>query len=104
MPFCCESCHSPTRLGSPGCTTPERLEGSRVAGNFFALLGTKAYLGRTLERYDEEANARVAVITHSLWKRRFSTQPQIVGTAVVLNGAAYTVVGVLPAGFLFPFR
>ena len=87
-----------------GTGDAERLEGTRVAGNFFSLVGAKALLGRTLVVDDEATNARVAVIGYALWKRRFGGQPQIVGTAVVLNGAAYTVVGVLPSGFLFPFR
>jgi len=87
-----------------GSGAPERLEGARVSGNFFEVLGAPAWLGRTLEPRDEDGDARVVVLTHGLWQRRFGGDISIVGRDVMLNGAAYTVVGVLPRGFLFPFR
>ena len=87
-----------------GAGPPERLEGTRVSGNFFPLLGVKPLLGRTFNPGDEDGDARVAVITHGLWVRRFAADPQIAGHGVLLNGATYTVVGVLPRGFMFPFR
>jgi putative ABC transport system permease protein len=87
-----------------GVGPPERLEGTRVSGNFFQVLGARAWLGRTLEPRDEAGDARVAVLTYGLWQRRFGGDPQMVGRDVSLNGAAYTVVGVLPRGFVFPFR
>jgi predicted permease len=46
----------------------------------------------------------VALISESLWRRRFSADASILGRTLNLNGSAYTVVGVLPAGFQFPFR
>jgi predicted permease len=82
----------------------ERLEGVRVAGNFFDLLGARPALGRTLGPADETADARAAVITAGLWQRRFGADPAAVGSAIVLNGARYTIVGVLPPAFVFPFR
>ena len=87
-----------------GAGEAERLEGTRVAGNFFQVLGSPAALGRTLTVNDETSNARVAVLTHGLWTRRFGADPAVVGRGVILNGASYTVVGLMPAGFLFPFR
>src|SRR5262245_39621583 len=87
-----------------GIGPPERLEGTRVSGNFFQLLGAHAWLGRTLEPRDEDSDARVAVLTYGLWQRRFGGDSAILGRDIILNGAAYTVVGVLPRGFLFPFR
>jgi hypothetical protein len=51
---------------------PERLEGTRVSGNFFQVLGARAWLGRTLEPGDEAGDARVAVLTYGLWLRRFA--------------------------------
>jgi putative ABC transport system permease protein len=83
---------------------PERLEGVRVAGNFFDLLGTRAALGRTLSGTDEIADARTAVITAGLWQRRFGADPAVVGSGILLNGARYIIVGVLPSEFVFPFR
>lgn len=82
----------------------ERLEGIRVAGDFFDLVGVQPALGRTLGPGDELTNARTAVISSSLWQRRFAADPAVVGKGIVLNGAGYTIVGVLPPAFVFPFR
>src|SRR5262245_53281602 len=87
-----------------GVGAPERLDGVRVSGNFFELLGTSAALGRTLQPADETRERRVAVLTHGLWQRRFGGDPVVVGKDISLNGATYTVVGVLHQRFLFPFR
>jgi len=87
-----------------GIGPPERLEGTRVSGNFFDVLGSRAWLGRTIEPRDEDGDARVAVLTYGLWLRRFGGDAAIVGRDITLNGATYTVVGVLPRDFLFPFR
>jgi predicted permease len=87
-----------------GVGDAERLEGTRVSGNFFQLIGSTAMLGRTLAPNDESEGSSVAVITHGLWKRRFGGDRTVVGRAVTLNGATYTIVGVLSSGFVFPFR
>ena len=80
----------------------ERLEGIRVDPAFFDLLGVRPAFGRTIAPAD--AHSQVAVLTQRLWRRRFGEDRQIVGRQVSLNGAAYTVIGVLPSGFSFPFR
>ena len=87
-----------------GAGEAERLEGVRVSGNFFQLIGSNAMLGRPLQASDETDEKKVAVMTHGLWNRRFGNDPTIVGRTVLLNGTAYLVVGVMPAGFVFPFR
>jgi predicted permease len=80
----------------------ERLEGVRVDPAFFDLLGVRPSFGRTIARQDGQT--QVAVFTHRLWRRRFGADPRIVGQQVSLNGSAYTVIGILPPGFYFPFR
>ena len=87
-----------------GTGDAERLEGTRVSGDFFPLLGSPAAFGRALVPSDETSSERVVVLNHGLWVRRFGGDASIVGTRVVLNGAPYLVVGVMPPGFLFPFR
>jgi putative ABC transport system permease protein len=87
-----------------GVGAPERLDGVRVSGNFFDLLGTSPAVGRTLTLDDETRQSRVAILTHGLWQRRFGGNAAVVGSGVSLNGATYTIVGVLPPRFLFPFR
>ena len=82
----------------------ERLEGVRVSGRFFDLLGATPVLGRVLRPSDEADEARVVVLTYGLWQRRFGGDRSIVGHAVALSGASHTVVGVMPRGFVFPFR
>jgi putative ABC transport system permease protein len=85
-----------------GDGSPERLEGTRVSGNFFQLLGVHPLFGRVLQPDDEDREARVTVLTHGLWIRRFGGTADILGRGVSLNGATYAVVGVLPPRFLFP--
>ncbi|MDP9226699.1 MAG: ABC transporter permease, partial [Actinomycetota bacterium] len=85
-----------------GTGDAERLEGIRVDPGFFDLLGVRPAFGRTIASGD--ARAQVAVLTERLWRRRFGADPRVVGQQVSLNGSAYTVIGVLPPGFSFPFR
>ena len=87
-----------------GAGDAERLEGTRVSGDFFQVLGTSATLGRVLAAEDAASDAKVAVLTSRLWKARFNGDPTLVGRPILLNGSAYEVVGVLPDTFVFPFR
>jgi predicted permease len=87
-----------------GSGDAERLEGTRVGGEFFDLLGAAPGLGRAIDRRDESGAERVVVLTHGLWRRRFGADPAIVGRPILLNGASYTVAGVMGPGFVFPFR
>jgi predicted permease len=87
-----------------GVGSPERLEGTRVSGNFFDLLGLTPFMGRPIQPGDEERDTRVTVLTHGLWMRRFGGDQSLLGRGVSLNGSTYTVIGVLPPGFMFPFR
>jgi putative ABC transport system permease protein len=87
-----------------GAGLPERLDGTRVSGSFFPLLGVEPWIGRGLQPEDESSDARVVVLTYGLWIRRFGGRADIVGREISLNGARHTVVGVLPPRFLFPFR
>jgi putative ABC transport system permease protein len=91
-----------------------RLWGGAVSGNAFAVLGTRALLGRSLEPSDD-ANPNVVVISFETWQQRFHSDPHIVGTDIEFladfNASAtpererprlLTIVGVLPAGFELP--
>jgi len=84
---------------------PERLQGLRISANAFQMLGVEAVAGRVLLPDDDmPGQERVVVLTYALWRRRFGADPQIVGQTLTLNGAGYTVVGVLPPQFFFPVR
>ena len=86
-----------------GLGEPEQLGGSRVSANFFHTLGVQPQLGRDfLEEEDRPGHNDVALLTDSLWKRRFGRDPSIAGKKIVLGGVPHTVVGVLPPSFHFP--
>ncbi|MPY89488.1 MAG: FtsX-like permease family protein [Luteitalea sp.] len=89
----------PLTLGRGG--KPERVRGAIVSGNYFEVLGVKAFLGRTfLPEEDRTPNARpVVVMGHGLWQRRFGGDPNIVGRAITLNAREFTVIGVTPREF-----
>jgi len=84
---------------------PERLQGLRISANAFEMLGVEAVVGRALLPADDTpGQERVVVLSHGLWQRRFGADPQIVGKTLTLNGASYTVVGVLPPQCFLPIR
>ena len=81
----------------------ERLSGVRVSANLFETLGVTAAIGRTLEPEDDRPEApRVAVMTYGLWQRRFGGDSSLIGQQLELNGASYTLIGILPPSFFFP--
>ncbi len=81
---------------------PERLSEVPVSENFFPLLGIQPELGRHFSAEECRWNGPKAVLlSHSLWERRFASDPGIVGRALTLNDQPVTVVGVLPAAFDF---
>ena len=82
---------------------PEPLKGARVSPNFLSVLGVSPMLGRGFLPGEEKQGADVAMISSELWHRRFGGDPRIVGTGARIASANYTIVGVLPAGFSFPF-
>lgn len=86
----------PLNLGNNG--EAERIQGTFVSGNYFDVLGIKAQLGRTF--LPEEDKTPVAVISQSLWQRRFNSDLNVVGKSVILNNHSFTVVGVGPNGFV----
>lgn len=77
---------------------PEFVEGAEVSSDFFSLLEVNPALGRGFAEEDFQ-NGRSALISHELWQRRFGASIGAIGAVVALDGEAYTVVGVLPAGF-----
>jgi putative ABC transport system permease protein len=80
-----------------GASEPERVDGARVSSSLFPMLGIQAAIGRTfLEDEDQPGHDRVVVISDRLWTRRFQRDPAVVGSKIVLNGAPFEVVGVLP--------
>ena len=83
---------------------PERLTSVPVTGNFFAVLGVQPAIGRSFTA--EECQGRYSappamLLSYSFWRRRFASDPTVVGRTLTLNNGPVTVVGVLPASFDF---
>ncbi len=83
---------------------PEQVTGQAVTQNFFPVLGVQPLIGRTLTEDEDRAGARVALISYSLWQRRYLADRRIVGRNIPINGANFTVIGVLPRDFTFQNR
>ncbi len=86
-------------LEAKGVTRP--VWGTEVSGQYFEVVGIKPYLGRLLERADDDhpGASEAAVLTWSAWKSDFAADPNIVGTMVRIDKHPYTIVGVTPEGF-----
>ncbi|HKE88277.1 MAG TPA: ABC transporter permease [Vicinamibacterales bacterium] len=82
---------------------PERYDGARVAWDMFRLLGIHPILGRDFLESDDQPNAAgVVILSHMLWTMRYRSDPQVIGRGTIVNGAPYTIVGVMPPHFAFP--
>src|SRR5271169_5704081 len=88
-----------------GAGEPALLRGGNVSASFFSVLDAKPLLGRAFTESDDKADAAPTVIlSYSLWQKRFGAEMSVVGKAIDLNGAVYTVVGVMPSDFSDPIR
>jgi putative ABC transport system permease protein len=86
-----------------GAGLPERIETASVTANFLATLRVQPALGRSFVADETWPHGPLsALLTDSLWRRKFSADRDILGKSIGLDGQAFTVVGVLPAGFQFP--
>jgi predicted permease len=74
--------------------------GQAVSGNYYAGLGVRAMVGRTITDEDDRASASpVAVLSYRYWQRRFNGDPAVFGKQININNVAFTVVGVTLPGF-----
>jgi predicted permease len=86
-----------------GSGEPLHLDGMRAAAGFFPALGVAPLLGRTFTAAeDRPGEEHEAILGYGLWEGRFGGDPAVLGRSIALNGAAYTVIGVMPPGFAFP--
>jgi predicted permease len=83
-----------------GAGEPGNLSGRMVSAGFFEMLGVKPLLGRTFTADEDRLGANPTVmISEGLWKRKFASDPNILGQAIVLDGRPRTIIGVIPGGF-----
>jgi len=86
-----------------GGDTPERIQGFLVTANFLDVIGVKPIKGRNFsEEENQPGKDAVAIITFSLWQRRFGSDANIINKTITTNAITRTVIGVLPAGFNYP--
>ncbi len=80
----------------------ERVDGLRVSWDYFDVLGARPMLGRSFIAEDDRPGAaRVAVISHALWQRKFGGDPQVIGRAQTVDGGKCSIIGVMPPQFRF---
>lgn len=86
-------------------SSPEHVKGLKVTQNLFPMLGIDPLLGRLfVEGEDKDGGDREVILSYGLWQRRFQGDRNLLGHTVVLDGNAYSVVGIMPKGFQFaPF-
>jgi predicted permease len=83
---------------------PERLTSVPVTQNLFSLLGVEPILGRSFSTQESQGkfyNPPAMVLSYSFWRRRFGSDPNVVGQELMLNNQRVTVIGVLPPSFDF---
>jgi putative ABC transport system permease protein len=97
-----------SHAGTPGMNltgagTPERIFGIQAGYNFLDILDVQPAMGRGFRPEEDRYGARhVVVISHELWQQRLGGDPGVLGRSITLDGEAYEVIGVLPAGFQSP--
>ncbi|MGH9831800.1 MAG: ABC transporter permease [Blastocatellia bacterium] len=85
-----------------GGAEPEQIQGQWVSANLFSMLGVAPQKGRAfLAEEDQPNGAPAVIISHNLWQRYFSGDPEIAGKTLRLDGNQVNIVGVMPAGFQF---
>lgn len=87
-----------------GSGSPVRVNAARMTASTFPLLGVSPILGRTFTEDETRTGAdRVVVLSYGLWQRQYGADPAVVGANIKLDEKSYTVLGVMPASFQFPF-
>ncbi|MFY9820305.1 MAG: ABC transporter permease, partial [Thermoanaerobaculia bacterium] len=82
---------------------PERQWVGLVSASLFKVLGVRPVLGRTFTAAEDSPSGEpVAILSHSLWQRRYGGARNVVGRSLILDGKPRTIVGVMPLGFDFP--
>jgi putative ABC transport system permease protein len=89
-----------TLMTMTGGPEAERLPSQNVTANLFDLLGVKPELGRGISDAEDKPGApAVALISHSLWERRFSSSPSVLSQTITLDNKSYSIIGVMPPRF-----
>jgi len=87
-----------------GGETPEEVNAARFTAGVFATLSVRPILGRVFTQQEDDAHEPVAVISYALWRKRYHSDPCVLGSSIVLDRKAYSVIGVMPRSFQFPLE
>ena len=88
------------RMTLSGGEEPVDVSVDRTMPNFFDVLGSRPILGRTFTyNHDLRQVEREVVLSYGLWRRRFGSEPHVIGKTITLDDTAFTIVGVMPANF-----
>ena len=89
-------------VSAEGGKLPEVVEAAWCSNNFFSLLGVQPMLGRGFTAEDDHPGAAAtAILSAGFWKRRYASDPAIVGKTIWLDAKPYTIIGVLPSTFVY---
>ncbi len=82
---------------------PVRMTGSRVSPSVFHMLGATPARGRFFDPTEGRPGShRVTVLSHTLWRDRYGSNPDVIGRSLSIDGELYIIVGIARAGFAFP--
>jgi putative ABC transport system permease protein len=94
--------YRPDPFSVTGGGTPEPVVGLRASSELFEVLGVSPVIGRAFDKQEQHGKSAVALISYSLWLRRYGGDPAVLGKTIFLNEGSYSVIGVLPHDFQFP--
>ena len=95
--------YSTTAQTVTGGDYPERIIGLQADSGVFSALEADAHIGRVFAAEDDSIGApNLVVLSHSLWQQRYGSDPDIIGSDLILSGTPCTVIGVMPVGFYYP--
>jgi putative ABC transport system permease protein len=89
-------------LDYTGGQEPVQIITGQVTSGYFKTLGVEPLLGRAISTEDRQGGEAVLVLSHELWQGLFGGDPAIIGKELPLSGKLYTVIGVMPKGFVSP--
>ena len=85
-----------------GGPTPVEISAARFTAGVFPALGIQPLLGRVFTQQEEDGRQPLAVISYALWLSRYHQDPHVLGSSLVLDRRAYSIIGVMPRNFEFP--
>ena len=85
-----------------GAGDPFNARAERVSASLFQVLGAEPYLGRAFSAREDDSAAPVVLISYALWRERFHSDRNILGSTVDLDRRPFTIIGVMPRNFEFP--